>query len=123
LGTRNVVQQRICRQFPGARWWDNTWATWSSADGSIEFGLPPRGEVDYVVLNVRGGTGLVPPIIALAKRNGWQAADCGNGQFLDQVEHPEAGLNQWLDGMHRLLTTVRATRKAADLVDSWSVAV
>lgn len=107
LGTRQHVIRQISSVFSGTQWDSDSWGTWDSRNGSIEFGIPKHGEVESVMLNVRGDFPLIPLIVKLAKENGWQAADCMDGTFIDQSEHPEDGLAKWLDDMNKLIDALR----------------
>jgi hypothetical protein len=94
LGPRSQVHDAVSAVFPGTNWNDPAWGVWDSRFGSIEFNVG-KDPAQSMMLHVRAGADVVPAIVHLCKANGWQGIDCGSGDFIDQVDNPEEGLEAW----------------------------
>jgi hypothetical protein len=95
LGSQIEVRTAISQVFLGTNWSDPAWGTYDFAGGSIEFNMGKSEPNDGFMLHVRASQQVVPLIVALCRQNGWQALDCGSGEFLEQSNEPQAGLEAW----------------------------
>jgi hypothetical protein len=113
LGPREFVHERVLRVFPGTDWSDPAWGVWNGPDGSIEFNLGNEEPAMGLMLHVRAKADVVPAIIRLCRENGWQAMDCGSGDFLERRANPARGLLAWLAYRDRIMRrATHAVRRA-----------
>ncbi len=94
MGTRADVQGAVSELFPRTDWNDQEWGYWDSEYGSIEFHVGNE-PITSLGLSVRASAAVVPAIVELCLRHGWQALDCSMGDFLEKREDPAEGLNAW----------------------------
>lgn len=95
LGSLAEVQAAVSVVFPGTDWSDPVWGVYDSEFGSIEFNVGKDDPVQSLGLHVRASDAIVGGILHLCERVGCQAIDLTDGTFLDQSEHPVAGLEKW----------------------------
>jgi hypothetical protein len=95
LGPRIEIHKAVSAIFPGTDWCDPAWGIWDSKFGSIEFNVGKEDPVEGMMLPVRAGVEVVLPIVQLCINNQWQGLECGSGEFIDQINHPEEGLIKW----------------------------
>ena len=95
LGSLAEVQAAVSMAFPGTDWSDPVWGVYDSEFGSIEFSVGKDDPVQALSLHVRASDAIVGGILHLCEHMGCQAIDFTNSVFLDQSEHPAAGLQQW----------------------------
>lgn len=95
LGSLAEVQAAVSGVFPGTDWSDSVWGVYDSEFGSIEFNVGKDDPVQSLGLHVRASDAIVGGILHLCERVGCQAIDLTDSTFLDQSEHPVAGLEKW----------------------------
>jgi hypothetical protein len=95
LGSRADVQAAVCRYFPGTDWSDPAWGIFDFSEGSIEFNLGKDEPSEGFMMHIRASAVVVPAIVVMCRTERWQALDCSNGAFLEKVEDPATGLEQW----------------------------
>ncbi|QOT75730.1 hypothetical protein [Cupriavidus basilensis] len=95
LGSLSEVQAAVSEAFPGTNWTDPIWGIYDGGPGSIEFNIGKADPVQILTLHVRANKAIVGGILHLCERIGCQAIDLTNSSFLDQSEHPAAGLEKW----------------------------
>jgi hypothetical protein len=104
IGEASIVRNAISKHFPKTNWSDPAWGVFDAPFGSIEFNIGPGQQpLGGFMLHVRAGEEVVPPIVELCLAEGWQALDCGTGEFLEKVRVPEAGLHKWLQYRNHVL--------------------
>lgn len=103
LGSAAFVRREISLMFPDTDWSDPVWGAWSGEPGSIEFNIGSDDPVESFMLHVRAGPEVVPGIVALCLRQGWQAIDCSDGTFLEKKRDAASGLNAWLSYRDRVV--------------------
>jgi hypothetical protein len=107
IGPREDVHRAVLTLFPGTDWSDPAWGTWQGEAGSIEFNLGTDDPADSLMLHVRAGPPVVPGIITLCLKNGWQGIDCWSGELLERSDDPTRGLNAWAEYRSRILNQDR----------------
>ncbi|MFS2034682.1 hypothetical protein ACEN8I_11715 [Polaromonas sp. CT11-55] len=95
LGSLREVQAAVSSVFPGTSWSDPHWGIYDSEFGSIEFNIGKEEPVEGLALHVRASDAIVGGILQLCGLMGCQAIDMTDSSFLDQSEHPAAGLQKW----------------------------
>ncbi len=95
LGSLSEVQAAVSEVFPGTNWSDPVWGIYDGEFGSIEFNVGRDDPVQGLGLHVRASEAIVGGILHLCERIGCQAIDLTDSSFLDQSEHPAAGLEKW----------------------------
>ena len=95
LGSLSEVQTAVSDVFPETNWNDPTWGIYDSEFGSIEFNVGKEDLVRSLALHVRASNAIVGGILQLCERLDCQAIDISDSCFLDQSEHPAAGLEKW----------------------------
>jgi hypothetical protein len=103
IGSLTAVRAAISRVFPSTDWSDPEWGVFEAPFGSIEFNLSSEDPVKSLMLHVRAGDEIVPPIVQLCREEGWQAVDGSEGAFLEQSPVPEAGLRSWRGFLDQIL--------------------
>ncbi|SIT38796.1 conserved hypothetical protein [Paraburkholderia piptadeniae] len=94
-GPLSEVQTAVSDVFPGTNWNAPVWGIYDSEFGSIEFNVGKDDLVPSLALHVRASNAIVGGILRLCERLGCQAIDISDSSFLDQCEHPAAGLERW----------------------------
>ncbi|WP_439890803.1 hypothetical protein ACS7SF_16810 [Ralstonia sp. 25C] len=95
LGLLSELQTAVSEVFPGTDWSDPIWGIYDGEFGSIEFNVGDDDPVEDVMLHVRANEAIIGAILSLCEHLGCQAIDFAEGSFLDQSEHPAAGLEKW----------------------------
>lgn len=95
LGDQNLVHKVVLEFFPETDWSDPSWGIFDSSFGSVEFNIGNEGLVSNMMLHVRASDEIVSPIMAMCKKNSWSALDCSNGDFLQNSNKLNSGLEAW----------------------------
>lgn len=107
LGTLSEVQTTVSDVFPGTNWKDPVWGIYDGEFGSIEFNVRKDDSVQSLALHVRARDAIVGGILQLCERLGCQAIDLSDSSFLDQSEHPAAGLAKWREYRDQVIAKSR----------------
>jgi hypothetical protein len=108
LGSLKDVQTAVSSVFPATNWDDAQWGTVVTEFGSIEFNVGKEDPVQGLALHVRAGEAVIPGILQLCERLNCQAIDTSAGNFLEQAEQPEKGLQQWRQYRDRVVGNFEA---------------
>jgi hypothetical protein len=91
LGSRGDVVAAIRAAFPAGKWEAGSQLLFTDGDLSIEFAPSGKGEVDSVVVEVRGEGDPITPLMELASRNGWVVLDASTSELIDPDEPSDEG--------------------------------
>jgi hypothetical protein len=103
LGTALAVRDAISSAFPDTNWTDPTWGVFDAPSGSIEFNVGVDDPIQGIMLHIRASEEVVPLIVKLCRKEGWQPLDISGGCFLEKAAIPEAGLQAWQQYRDRVI--------------------
>lgn len=93
LGSAAEVRATFDRWLGPVDWSDSVWGFGEVGGAGVEFNLGRDDPVPAVMLHVRGGGDVVPPLIEFSRQSGWGLLDCSTGDWLTSVV--DAGWDDW----------------------------
>lgn len=95
LGRTEEIRKQISLYLPGVDWSDPSWGILDGEGFSIEFNMGAEGEIDSIMLHVRGSGDPVSAIAKFCMPNDWAAYDCSTGDYLDFEYPPHRGWEEF----------------------------
>ena len=86
LGKRGVIERRIAKVVPSARFDQEGWANVEGPDMDIEIVLGREDDVESIAFHGRGGAGDVDVVDRILRELGVRAIDVQTGEFFSKPE-------------------------------------
>jgi len=123
LGEASEVRRRIAAALPGTDWSDPAWGVLESDGWSIEFNSDAAGEVESLMLHVRGEGNPVPAIARLCQETGWFALDMSSAEFLEPANPNSSGWEAFRDFRDTVASQSEASAEEARSGINWTVVI
>lgn len=96
LGRTEEVRKTISSAWPGTDWSDLAWGWFESAELATEINFQLEGEVESLMLHVRGGADPIPIVRRLCDALGAVAIDSSTGNLLES-NTGSSGYPRWVE--------------------------